>query len=884
MIKRIFSVILAVSLALTSLCVWAEDKAAESVKNENASELFEWLGIVFSKSDEQHQAEITRADFVVYTARALGIDDTIDPGETRYFVDMAMYDYASYSVNCLVEKGILSVGENKMFRPAEPITYNEAVKIAVCALGYKPVAETKGGYPNGYLFTAKQLGLLNEVSAVQKFTLNDAVTLLYEALRTPLYVVNSVTIEADGSITGYRASEEDLLFYESFGYKYQKGILTGYDGMNTSFGVVASDERAVVDNVLYKVAEDVDLTEFLGRTVCILVDRNGFIVFAYCEPKGDEITEIDVRDYAGYSGGNITYNYQNKANRSIDVSSATILYNGAIPERDTTTLLNSLESGSVTVIDSDGNGVNDVVVVKDYHAFVVKSVNLNKNIIYSKIQGQKEIDLENYDKLMICDKDGGEIALTELENGDMLNVLAAADKSRIKIIVTDDEVSGTVEQTWDGNIFRFKVGGGIYNVNKTYSGIKSQIKPGMTATFLLNMFGEAVFVTEGLRENYQVGFLIGLRVDGTFDTALQMRIYTKNGGIAVFETIEKLRVDGKRQAGATAAVNSIPDAACDESGIKAFKSQLILFKTNADGKITDIDTYNPSDVENPELTLARVADGENAIEKMEGRLGKTLPVNQTTDFYCVPQENALAHDIENYKVVKQGSFNRTVKFKFECYKLKGKNEFVDAVIYHMNPADTSENSWLNSNMFLVGEKVTSLDKEGNTFTTISGLMQGGKSSIDVFEERLLETSARLADINEGDLIRFRKGETGRVIEIQKLYDARLNQKISWSGDTEAASLFDTAYNSNFQLSFGYVSKKGEETVSWGYKSGAQADEIMGLSSAKCMICDSSLSDGSRLYIGTIDDIVDDETAPGKGDIIIVQMKQTTVQSVVVYKR
>jgi len=884
MFKKVLALILVISVSFTFTSVFAQENV--DVYNKENIELLNWLGIVFPKGEEQYNSDVNRADFAVYLARALGIDDTTDPGDVRYFIDMPMYDYATYSVNCLVEKGILSVNEEKLFYPSRPITYQEVMKMVVCALGYKPVADAKGGYPNGYTFVANKLGISDGVSrsSGHKFTLNDTISVLSEMLCVPLYEIDMVKLDNDDVMLSYRASEDNTLFYTSFGYRYNSGILTGYDGMNISFDVMASEGRAVVGNVFYRVKDGIDLTAFLGRNISILTDEDGYIVYAYQKSGREKVTNIDVSDFIEYdSDRKIIYNYGENATREINVSSAVVLYNGAVPSSGISEILNNFESGYITVIDSDNNGINDVVIVNDYKAYVVKSVNDTRNIIYSKIEGQNPIELNYYSKAEIVDKAGNEMLISELENDSVLNVMATKNNDRIKIIVTDSTVSGKVEKTHSGERFSFRVDGGNYFVNKAHSTIKNEIKVGQNYTFLLNMFGEAVMAVEGLRENYKAGYLCGLTIDGTFDDVLKLRIFTKDEGMKVFETTAKPRIDGVKVSGAVSAANAIPDVICDMDDVIELRTQMILFKVDSNGIITDIDTYNVSSAEDEELTLSRVTDGETPYEKLEGRVARHLPVNGNTDFYSVPQDSS-SDDMSDYKVVKQTAFNRSIKFKFECYKSKGKNEFVDLVIYRMNPNDTAENAWLNSNMFLVGEKLQSADKEGNLFITISGLMQAGNHSIDVYEEKLLETSVSVADIEQGDLVRYRKDETGKVIEIQKLYDAQDNLKVNWRGDSLSESLFESAYNSNFQLTFGYVNKKGDSTVSWGYKSGDMIDESMDLSATKCMFYDRTLPEEKRIYTGSVNEIADYETAEDNCDIIIVQLVQTMIKSVVVYKR
>lgn len=175
-LNKIISVLAALSVMLTCVSVSAANVTSET-DNEAASmavSLLEELKVIYEQSEFAYSSSITRADFAVYAARTLGIDDKITDKATRYYVDTAQYDYAAYSVNTLVEKGILSVDDERLFRPSEAITFDEAVKIVVCMTGYRPVAEARGGYPGGYISTAASLKLTQGLSRGGVFSLNDA--------------------------------------------------------------------------------------------------------------------------------------------------------------------------------------------------------------------------------------------------------------------------------------------------------------------------------------------------------------------------------------------------------------------------------------------------------------------------------------------------------------------------------------------------------------------------------------------------------------------------------------------------------------------------------------------------------------------------------------
>lgn len=887
-LNKIISVLAALSVMLTCVSVSAANVTSET-DNEAASmavSLLEELKVIYEQSEFAYSSSITRADFAVYAARTLGIDDKITDKATRYYVDTAQYDYAAYSVNTLVEKGILSVDDERLFRPSEAITFDEAVKIVVCMTGYRPVAEARGGYPGGYISTAASLKLTQGLSRGGVFSLNDAAILLYKALIVPQYTIESVKTDGDGFSYSYAKSEEQTLLYEAFGLSHTEGALTGFDGMNIAYDTTADEDEAVIDGKRYKVLNDIDLTDYLGSKVGALYNKDDEISYIYKKSGGEKVTEISIDDYVGFDGQKLTYSNDNRGNKTIDVSSASVLYNGSVPESKVKELFNTFESGSIRVIDYDGNGTNDAVVVNDNHAFVFKSMDKNNNILYSKITGQTPIDLDDYDKVIIKNTSGDRLTAEVIEEDNVLNIAAAVDKSRLVITVSGGKASGTVKSMKNDSHSYISIDSTEYRVNKRHTTIYDSVKVGTPVTALLNIYGEIVYIISGAASDYNIGFLCGLSIDSSgFDSGIKFRIYSKTDGLATYESADSIKIDGIKYDSATKAINAIPECSAGGSGV-TYKSQVILYKQDKDKQISAVDTYFVSSEENPDTTLCRTTDGGEKLSRYAGRFGRKNPIDSKTNIFIVPkEENIAGSDKSDYSVTQQGAFNINVACSgIECYKTKGDDEFCSTVVYRNTPTDFEENDWLNSSVFVVGELSEAIDAENENYIKVSGLYQGGDRSFNVYDNRLVAKSARLSDLDEGDLIRYRTGKDGYVVEIQKLYDAGTDSRINWSGDTDKESLFVPTFTLNFQLSFGYVNKRGNKVVSWGYKSGANVDEALDLSSAAIMFYDKNQKSGNRLYTGKIDSITDYQTAGDNCDIIIVHMNQTTVRSVTVYKK
>ena len=137
----------------------------------------------FNKYEFRPYDSLSRAELAQVVARILNVRTGAD-GE-RVFTDVAVGHWASGAVGALYYMGIISGDENKRFNPDDTVTYIEAAKILVCALGYTAAAESEGGYPGGYRSAANRLKLFdgldlsNESTAMNR---GDAAVMIQNAL------------------------------------------------------------------------------------------------------------------------------------------------------------------------------------------------------------------------------------------------------------------------------------------------------------------------------------------------------------------------------------------------------------------------------------------------------------------------------------------------------------------------------------------------------------------------------------------------------------------------------------------------------------------------------------------------------------------------------
>lgn len=104
---------------------------------------------------------ITRAEFAKIIISAANLYMPVS--DTSSFSDTAGH-WAKDYIDILKELGIINGVTSNTFAPDEKVTYEQAIKMIVIALGYNEEAVQKGGYPDGYISQANTLGITNGVN------------------------------------------------------------------------------------------------------------------------------------------------------------------------------------------------------------------------------------------------------------------------------------------------------------------------------------------------------------------------------------------------------------------------------------------------------------------------------------------------------------------------------------------------------------------------------------------------------------------------------------------------------------------------------------------------------------------------------------------------
>ena len=181
--KRILALLLAVCAACTMLVMPASASSANT-----AVQAAVMLGGLTSEQAAGQDAALTRGQLAKLLAAFSPYRESANAQGTAgtLFTDVAGSDPLAPAIRIAVSQGWMSGYTDGSFRPANPVTLEEACAAALNLLGYD-VTTLSGTFPTAQLNKARELGLRDGVNRGQgeALTVADGAVLLYNALTAP---------------------------------------------------------------------------------------------------------------------------------------------------------------------------------------------------------------------------------------------------------------------------------------------------------------------------------------------------------------------------------------------------------------------------------------------------------------------------------------------------------------------------------------------------------------------------------------------------------------------------------------------------------------------------------------------------------------------------
>lgn len=585
--------IIALSLVLILLISFSGIMTV-SAKTEHDEQLYIDLGILPEKQTYGLiKPSLTREQFAGILVRMQSIDGLAAP-ETDKAKDIEKSSYRAEIDYCLTGGCFLLDSEGN-FNPTAPISYNDAIRALVTALGYDVLVADKTSNSE-YMAIANRIGILKGVSVADpdKLTYSELYKMVTLSMKVGLPV-------------------HELISNDSVETLYNRLNVTEYQGTilansRRSIGTERASANFVnIDETEYKVTVDVpdvlvgvEVVYYMQDDVVVSISPRATLATLELTPG-----EIDgVSDNGSYI--TIKTNIDPKTVK-IQKSAIAIVNNETMAP--TKALFDNFKDGCVTFVDEGNNGTYDVVHMEIAKTVAVDAVSTSSLSIRAKYTDEL-IKLKEAEDCIEVYKNGKAVAFSDIKQDSIAAVVCDGfsfdeygdivynynNITWAKIYVSDIKISGNVDSKKGDYIYIDDMDYlTTYSFNKlVLDGDKDAVEIGDYVEAYIDPWGYvADIVVDKTQGGYDYGYLIYADAYSTgIGEVLEVKLMNSDGVVSIYETSDKFIVDGVTFTEKSTVYDV--DGAAD---VDLQKRQPVSFRLAKDGKLKAIDTAILSSVE-----------------------------------------------------------------------------------------------------------------------------------------------------------------------------------------------------------------------------------------------------------------------------------------------
>ncbi len=752
------------------VAIYTEDRVFSDIagnKYENDIYTLYALGLLEGFADGIYEPEfgVSRAEFAKVMFRILN-DGTYAATE-QVFADVS-YEKDTEVFNAvyyLAEQGVISVSEDKCFNPYEYITLTDAMVMCVRALGYKTIAEFKGGYPGGYLAIATQERILSGISSEEYLRRGAMAALIYNFLNADYLDID--TISSNGDIE-YR-NEAGILF-KTHGIKRGVGIVsanyhTGLDipdGTNDG-GVV------IIDGKAYKVGESPSSALLGYKTNFFYKEDDGIRTILYIRPVENlKKTEYDTSkgvDVSSFTENELRYSTPDGDERELRFSENTkFIYNNKAVDASLSSILDSgIFRGKITHIDNrDGN---DVVLIEQYKNIIVQSINSKTLMVTDKLSGNSYSLNENENDVYVFNGDRASSPL-KIKEGSLLTVYASKNVSGrkyIRCLIESNNVVGRVSYKTKDMVVINDVEYGIS------PSCEQEINVGLSAEFYVNSFGEIVTFEFAKEPGESIAVILGYRTEtkSAFDNTQEIRVFTQNNNAVNIYLAENVVIDGVMCKTFDETLNGKGAF----SGLKNVgTATLVRYKTNSLGEINMLDTHL-SGTNDSNDTITRITnDGVSRVQCFQYSSIYVNNDNKTIIPFADDQGIFTIWEKGNYDTLEYSEQfvapdpnSQSTIFNADIYSVESESSLANYMIWHGKAADQA-----TTRPLIFDSLEVSLNEDEELVYNLNFINSNSSLTYFVKDSTLADNSslkARVDNLQKGDAVRVRADEKNYISEL-----------------------------------------------------------------------------------------------------------------------
>lgn len=774
--KRLSSFLLSaamvLSMGMTSLAALPSD-----VVNSPHEEAIETLGalniMVGDKESGMFRPDdtIRRSEFAKVAVLAMGLEDAANASnQPTKFPDVVADHWANGYINVANQQGMVIGDDEGNFRPDDTISYAEAMTVLVRAIGHEPVAETKGGFPTGYIVVGSQNGIAKNATAAA----DDAVKRGMVAQMT----FNSLDVKmmeqtGYGNDAQYEVVDKTLLSDRldvTKGYGQITATSSTAIGGNSSL----NDDEVKIGDEVFMLAETSyaeAANNLLGFNVVYYVreEANGdkTLLLARAESGKNKSVEVTAENIEEITGGEDDNGYTlaywidketDKKPTEVDIAKdAKFIFNGKAEAIESIDAMKP-EAGHIRLLDSDRDDNYDIVFITSYENYVVEEVNVNSNRITDKY-GNPSLLLDPKDKNLKFNiyRAGVKIDISDLNEWDVLSVAKSKDGKLITIEAVTNSVEGKISE----------ISGEKYYINgeeyKKAANLTEDLKLDDEGTFYLDVEGKIAAVDTHSARSSNYAYLANATLKTGIDNNLEVKLFTKEGESKVVQSGDKLKVNGKN--------NQTPEQAIDAFKVDGdVKAQLITYEVNSKGELTQLNsakaTNGKVDKDNFSMNVEGSMQYKSASKKLVGENGANVNVNDKTIVFNVPAGKTSTDD---YSIETISLFENDNSYDVQVFDM---GEDLTAKVVLVTSSTGTANA---ETSIAVVDKVTTVNNEdGIVVDKLYAYQDGKEVSFLASEEGVLvkaETTRDAKKLARGDVIQIKLNAKGEIDNFRLLFDS-----------------------------------------------------------------------------------------------------------------
>ena len=809
---KILSVILVMTMVVSTFAFAATFSDVSSDKNyyEPVSVLSAF-GIINGYEDGTFGPDknVTRAEFSVMLMRALGSANMGNPDPAGMpFTDLADTSWAVSDIRTAYDLGIINGMSATTFEPGSNVTYEQALKMIVCALNYGAHADqiqsTAVNQPwyHGYLQTAISLGLVNGVPYVvqQPAKRWEIAQMIYNSFDVKLLE----KLEVAGGGVMYQESKDTILGSKLGITKSRGEIIADETNTIAADGATARAGFALIlDTITNKVVtvakNNIPVSGLLGKAVDYFykADSYGENTLVHIISKGGSSSSVkvnasDINVITGSytSGYKVEYYPSATATRPqvLNVEASPVIsINGKVYSGLTANAL-MIEAGTLEFIMTDGKYTK--INVESLETYVVKSVNSTDKYIVDMFRatGDNTLTLDDEDPnvvLNIKNASGSNITLSGIAQYNVLTVRkgqGAAERTSIDVTVSNKNVSGVIKsldvsaRTIDISGTEYMLSGYLVNYGAS---VLDTISIGDNCKFYLDTEGKVAYALKTASTTTYYGYIAGAAYDTKTDSVkiglVSQKVSTV--GAPYLYTAKKVKVDGETYTDSERILGELEEAAelstanLDGNGNKY--SQLIKYTVNSSGEITSIETALMGENESADDETVFKAFAVNRLSgnKMSYKNSSSdfigasnsdkFRINSNTQVFVIPTNRS---DYDLYGRKSKSFFKETIKYIVEPYDVTGSLNVAGAVVVY-ETEETEATIDHTTPLLIITEINQAYNNDGNEADLVKGYKITTSGTITSDFEVYTDRAGVISDDYEiGDVIIYVTNNKGYIKE------------------------------------------------------------------------------------------------------------------------